>query len=277
MEKARETIRKALEIIKKTEMRILPGQIAFFLVMSLIPLIALIGAIGTKMSISVDSINHNVGTILPKGMDELLKMILVNKNYNFNITVFFISAFVLASNGPHSMIIASNQIYEIKSKNIAIRRLKAILMTFIVVLLFFFLLIVPIWGDYIIEVSRIITNNSKQIEFLAFLYQFLKYPILAAVLYLSIKVLYVIAPDQKIERDTTIKGSVFTTIGWMIATKLYATYIDRFSNYDIFYGSISNILILLLWVYILSYIFVLGMIMNAADIKKEKQKESTEK
>ena len=85
--------KKLVEIVKKPEMRILPGQIAFFLVMSLIPLIALIGAIGTKMSISVDSINHNVGTILPKGMDELLKMILVNKNYNFNITIFYMLIF----------------------------------------------------------------------------------------------------------------------------------------------------------------------------------------
>ena len=44
--RARETVRKVIDIIRKPEMRILPGQLAFFLVLSLIPLLALVGAIG---------------------------------------------------------------------------------------------------------------------------------------------------------------------------------------------------------------------------------------
>ena len=35
------------------------------------------------------------------------------------------------------------------------------------------------------------------------------------------------------------------------------------AHYDIFYGSISNIIILLIWFYILSYVFVIGLVMNA--------------
>ena len=50
---------------------------------------------------------------------------------------------------------------------------------------------------------------------------------------------------------------------------IYSIYIDSFSNYNIFYGNISNILILLMWVYILSYIFVLGMAINASATQRD--------
>ena len=56
MERAKGFLKKATELIKKPEMRILPGHLAFFFVMSLIPIIALLGAIATKLSISVDVI-----------------------------------------------------------------------------------------------------------------------------------------------------------------------------------------------------------------------------
>ena len=81
--------------------------------------------------------------------------------------------------------------------------------------------------------------------------------------------MYIIAPDQEIPSKTANKGAVFTALGWILSTEVFAFYIEKFTKYDIFYGSISNILVLLLWVYLLSYIFVLGMVINASNYKSE--------
>ena len=62
---------------------------------------------------------------------------------------------------------------------------------------------------------------------------------------------------------------MFTTLGWILSSEIFAFYIETFTNYNVFYGSISNVLILLLWVYLLSYIYVFGMIINASEFKKE--------
>ena len=83
--------------------------------------------------------------------------------------------------------------------------------------------------------------------------------------------MYTIAPDEKISRFSTRKGAIFTTVGWIIATEIFSFYIGTFSSYDIFYGSISNLLVLLLWLYILSYIFVLGMVLYAGSYNQQKQ------
>ncbi len=269
MEKARSFLNKVITIIKRPEMRILPGQLAFFLVMSLIPLLALIGTIAKGLSIPLDTIKLTIESSVPKEISEIFTQSMTGKGLNFNIIVFFISAFLLASNGSHSMIITSNEIYKIKNTNLIKRRLKAIVMTFILVGLFFFLLVVPVFGDSIFELLKLHAKNQLIINMLYRVYQILKYPTTILLLYYNIKLIYVIAPDKTIDSMTTTKGAGFTTVGWIIATEIYSFYIGTFSSYDIFYGSISNLLILLLWIYILSYIFVLGMVINAGTINIE--------
>lgn len=270
MEQARGFFRKVIEIIKKPEMRILPGQLAFFLFMSLIPLAALIGAIASTLSIPVASLRQTMSGMPKEAIDFFIEII-NNKGINFNISVFFISAFILASNGPHSMIITSNEIYKIESRNIIARRIKAIMMTFVMVGLFFVLFLIPIFGDSIFEMVRNNIKDESLVKFIYINYQLIKYPLLVIILHFNIKLLYVIAPDEHIESMTTTQGAIFTTIGWIIATEIYSFYIGSFTSYDKFYGSISNIIILLLWIYILSYIFVLGMIINAGTYKEKTQ------
>lgn len=273
MERAERYVSKMIAMIKRPEMRILPGELAFFVVISLIPLAALLGAIASSLSIDVSSFEKLMQGTIPPAVATFLVEIMNNKSPDFNITMFFISAFVLASNGPHSMIVASNEIYKIKPRDYITRRLKAILMTLVMVGLFFVLFLIPIFGDYIFE---LITTNITDLQvhrFLYVMYQLIKYPLLIVVLHFNIKLLYIIAPDAKIKSMTTTKGSIFTTIGWIIATEVYSVYIGAFTSYDKFYGSISNLVILFLWVYILAYIFVLGMIINAGTYNAKKEAE----
>ncbi len=269
MERVTGFLKKVISIIAKPEMRVLPGQLAFFFVLSIIPLIALIGAIASRISIPVEALNEYLLSALPGSVADLFATSITRDSMNFNIFVFFFSAFLLASNGTHSMIITSNEIYKIKSDNILRRRLKAIGMTFILVGIFLFLILVPVCGDTIFEIIKETSNNQGITNFIYRVYQIVKYPISIIVVYLNIKLLYVLAPDKKIRSNTTTKGALFTTISWILATEIYTFYIGTFSKYDLFYGSISNIVILLLWIYILSYIFVLGMAINAGNTTEE--------
>ena len=241
--------------------------------MSIIPTIALIGVTANQLSIPLDTIKVTISSSIPKEISTFINDILTGQGFNFNIAVFFISAFILASNGPHSMIITSNEIYKIKPDSFLKRRLKAIGMTFILVGLFFFLFIVPVCGDSIFALLRYYVTDQTPINIIYKIYQFLKYPTIIIVIYLNIRMMYTIAPDEKIASATTRKGAIFTTIGWVIATEIFAFYIETFSSYDLFYGSISNLIVVLLWLYILSYIFVLGLVLNAGSYHHQQLEE----
>lgn len=268
MEKARELTLKIFKYLTRPEMRILPGQLAFFLVMTVIPLLALIATFAAALSISTDTIKMAIDMSVPKAVADLLNDIIANGGINFNIVIFYFSAFLLASNGTYSMINTSNEIYKVEPRNIISRRIKAIVMISILVGLFLFLLAVPVFGTTLSDIILNITGSTKIIVFISNFLSIMKYPLIILVLFFNIKLMYIIAPDEEIPSKTTNKGALFTTILWVLSTEIFAFYINKFASYDVFYGSISNILVLLLWVYLLSYIFVLGMVINASIYKE---------
>lgn len=96
------------------------------------------------------------------------------------------------------------------------------------------------------------------------MFVYLKWPIAFFIIFFSIKLLYTIAPDYNIPSRYVNKGAIFTTLGWILTTAIYSYYVTHFSKYDIFYGSLSNIIILMMYIYFLSYILVLGIAINSS-------------
>ncbi len=264
-------LKSIYKIIQKPEMKVLPGQLSFFFLLSLIPLIALIGAIASSFDMSLLTLENLFAITIPDAVKEAIDLLTVGKSVGTNMAIFYFSAFLLASNGTHSMIVASNSIYKLPNKDYLSRRIKALLMTIILVFLLMFLIIVPIFGDFIIDLLSDALNTSADSNLIKIIYSILKYPISLIFIFISIKLLYTMAPDKNIGSHTTTKGSIFTTIIWILATEVYSIYIGVFNKYDLFYGSVANILILMLWIYLLAYVFVIGMALNANQYEKNKK------
>lgn len=64
-------------------------------------------------------------------------------------------------------------------------------------------------------------------------------------------------------------GALFTTIAWVIATSVYSVYANDYANYNVFYSSLASIVVLMIWVYILSYTLVIGIAINSNVFLKE--------
>ena len=139
--RAREFVRKVIAIVRRPDMQILPGQLAFFLVLSMIPLLALVGTIGSKLGLSMTEFRNALESTVPDAVINILFPVDATTGLNFNITVFFVAAFILASNGTYSVITTSNRIYEVEDNSYIRRRSKAVLLTFILVSLLFFLIL----------------------------------------------------------------------------------------------------------------------------------------
>ena len=59
-------------------------------------------------------------------------------------------------------------------------------------------------------------------------------------------------------------GIMFTLSGWLIGSTLFAEYLDRFSSYVSTYAGLASIMIAVVFLYIISAIFILGGELNAA-------------
>ena len=131
-------------------------------------------------------------------------------------------------------------------------------MVLIILLLFLFILVVPILGTFLLSLIEKATGYSEIYNIV----NLFKMPFSWFVIFLFIKILYTIAPDKQIPSSHVNIGALFTSLLWILATELYLYYVGHFGRYGLYYGGLSNIAILMIWMYILSTIFVIGLAIN---------------
>lgn len=263
VKKIKAILKKLYCIIRKPEMLILPANLAFFLVLSVVPIFILIGLIASTFSLSLDVVINFIGENLPSQVTDILATFISGKGIDFNVGFFTITAFILASNGPHSIIVTSNTLYNFEQGSYLNRRIKAIILTILLVTLFIFIIVVLAFGNSILKAIFEIGVLKNVSNFAYSLFVYLKWPIAFFIIFFSIKLIYTIAPDKSVPSKYVNKGAIFTTLGWVLTTAIYSYYVSHFSKYDIFYGSLSNIIILMMYIYFLSYILVLGIAINS--------------
>lgn len=262
-------ITKIWEIIMKPEMGILPGQLAFFMLLSLVPIITLSGYAAGLFNINFDNLMEMLGKIIPGGIAGILPFISGN-TLDLKLAVILIWMFYLASNGCNTVIVISNQIYGINKSNFFKRRIKAIFMTLAIVLLVLFMLLVPVFGNKVIELLALY-NLDKVVSKV---YSIMQGPITWLIMFIFIRSLYEFAPDRVRKNSHLNTGSIFATIGFIIVTEVYKLFASNMTTYNMFYGALSGIALIMLWLYFLSFIFVIGLCLNYGE---EVDKETMEK
>ncbi len=257
---------------RRPEMMVLPGCLAFFFVLSIVPTITLISYGASFLNLPMDFISNFLEKAFNSDIAAMVMSGVRGSTLGLRFYVTVIGGFFLASNGAASIITTSNAIYGIKNNGIVKRTLKAFIMTIFLILLLLFILVVPLFGDKIIELIKYVNLNPEVTSKLVLAFNVIKGPISWFIIFFTIKIIYTMAPDKKIASTNVNYGAVFTTVLWIISTSIYSYYINNLAQYDIFYGSLANIVMIMLWFYLLSYIFTIGMALNyrKEEIKLEK-------
>ena len=259
-----------LAIMRKPVMSVLPGHLSFFLLLSSIPIILIFGIIAKTFSLSFDSIVEFITLSLPASTSKLILPLFSGKALDFSVVVLVISALYLASRATKAIIMAANNIYG-GARNPIQEIIKSIIITILLIMLFIFIIIILILGEKILELFSQIPEIGFISKNILSSINLLRWPIALFVIFFTIKLIYTLTPNKRISSKSVTKGSLFTTIAWIIITFIYSFYVTRYAAYNDYYGSASNLVILMLWVYLISQVFVMGMIINFIEEKKIKK------
>ncbi len=85
-------------------------------------------------------------------------------------------------------------------------------------------------------------------------------------------IIYRYIPDTKPPKLAGIISTITTTLLWVISGKIFALYLSRFSAIGKIYGAYAFILVLLIWIYYSSIIFIIGGIVGQAYWERHKLK-----
>lgn len=267
-EKIKGSIKQNIELMNTPLMSILPGQISFFVILSLIPLASLIIMLASKLSLSFDAVTAFINHYLPEGVAGVILSIFEQQRVGTLDVLFIITAFYLAAKATHSIIIASTQIYNGRQRNFIRTRIKAIIMLLILIFLFISVIGILTIGSRII--AYITEINGSISPYVSLFYNIIKWPFVFFMIFVAIKVIYTIAPNDNIPSHSVNKGALLTTAVWVLTTYVYSFYVTNLANYTKFYGNLSNLIILMIWIYWMCYVFVFGMTMNEYRLNLEK-------
>lgn len=259
--------------IKRPEMSVLPGNLAFFFMMMLVPLLTILGIIISNLDVGKASVYDALVSNFPNNIANLIISISGESSNTIGVWTLLIASLVLASNGTYSMIVTSNSIYDIKKSSYIKSKIKSVILLLVLIVLFVVLLMIPVISSKVLSFLESLTKTNAATNIYFFLYRILKYPVTFLLVFVFVKILYKFSPTKSKKKRTSY-GAVFTSVLLVIVTWIYSYYIEYFNTYESFYGSISSLLFLMLYLYIISYIFVLGMNINYAREKIIEESEA---
>ena len=156
--------KKLFRILKKPEMEILPSNIAFNIILAIIPVLTIIALIASSFDISMDMVEKLIVKIMPSEVSATIIEAISGKGFDKTIGIYNIIALILASNGAYAIITASDTLYKTNNKDYIKKRVSSVVIISIIITLLLFLLIVPVFGENIINLMHKAKLLEKYID-----------------------------------------------------------------------------------------------------------------
>jgi membrane protein len=99
--------------------------------------------------------------------------------------------------------------------------------------------------------------------------QALRWALLIALVVAALAIVYRLAPDRNAPKIVwTSPGAIVATILWVLGSVVFSLYVNNFGSYNKTYGTLAGVIVFLLWLYLTSYIVLLGAEINAESEKQ---------
>lgn len=238
---------RADKILREKKFTTLAGTLSFFLILSIVPCtficIYVIGLLNIDISYNPD---------LDKKLNYLILDLIVKANSK-DFSFFFIISSIYSGSSLFVHIIRVGEIiYQKKREKVTLfNRITAILW-----LLIFIIFIIAL------VIFNVLLTNYVNLAFKGFFLKLISYFIYFFIIFMIALFLNQFIVPFSINYKKLNNGTLLTVILWIIVSYGFAIYIKYFSNFEFLYGTLSFIIVFLLYIYLLMQCFLVGVIYN---------------
>jgi membrane protein len=263
-----------IESLVKGSITTRASSIAFNLFLALFP--GIIFLFTLIPFIPIDGFQHELFFLLqkifpPTTFDAAQTTIndIVNNKQGGLLSIGFIMALYFSTNGVNSLIESFNaNIHIEESRSIIAQRWVSLVLTILIVFILIVAILIIIFTQGVIDffIEKNLFNQNMADVFLN-----ARWLILMIVIYFSISILYYLGPTKSDKLSLFSPGSVVATFFIILTSLGFSYYVDNFSQYNKLYGSIGTLIIILLWLYFNSIIFIVGFELNTSILQAVKK------
>lgn len=175
-----------------------------------------------------------------------------------NLTI--VLALIFATNGTFSLINGFNENTEEKFSNV-----KEFILSFFITIGFITIVFLTLFGVYYVEVVMKLFTPAYDVTWLvdnlSSIIGFVSFPLF----YFILLTLFYWLGTVKITRfRQAIPGAILTTVLFLVTTYIFAIYVKDIARYNVLYGSIGSMILLMVWVNVNVYLLLFGNELNMA-------------
>ncbi|MCD7836252.1 MAG: YihY/virulence factor BrkB family protein [Lachnospiraceae bacterium] len=247
--------------MKRQNISAFAASTAFFIFVSLVPMLVMICTIIPFTPLTEEILVNAVTEATPDIIDALAES-LISEVYNKSAGILSISAIATlwtAGKGILALIQGFNSINGVDEKrNYVVLRVISALYTLIMLAIVVIILLVMVFGN---QLAHIAIARFPQIRRLTSMIMDLRTLFTAAILTFFFSIIYTYIPNKKLRFKEQVPGAFFAATGWCAFSWGFSLYVTYSNSYSI-YGSLSIIVIVMLWLYFCMYIMMVGAYIN---------------
>lgn len=271
MKKVRDIYRRIKNVsadIAENHMGAYAAQTAYFFMLCMIPIILLLLTMVQYTPVTKADVMTAVIQVFPASVDSLITSI-VNQVYNQStgiIPITIIVALWSAGKGVLAMTSGLNCIYGCReTRNYIFLRIRATIYTVMFIIVIILLLVLSVFGNTLnLFIAGHIPFLKKISDWLIMSRTF----ITPTVLVVFSLMIYRFLPNRRGRFWDQLPGAMFAAVGWMVVSWVFSIYLDVFEGFSSMYGSLTTIVLIMLWMYFCMYCILLGAEMNVLLVGK---------
>jgi len=265
MKRIKEIYQKVMEIpaaIGADHVGAYAAQAAYFFMICMIPIILLLLTLVRYTPVTKADVMTAVIQVFPSSVDSMMTSI-VNQVYNQSMGIIPITVLVAlwsAGKGVLAMSSGLNCVYKCKeTRNYVLLRIRATAYTVMFILVIILLLVLSVFGNSLnIFIEENVPILRRAADWLIEARVFISPATLVVFLLLTYKFL----PNRRDNYVRQLPGAVFAAVGWMVVSWVFSVYVDIFKGFSTMYGSLTTIVLIMLWLYFCMYSILLGAELN---------------
>lgn len=186
------------------------------------------------------------------------------KNQNGGLlSVGFLLATFFSTNGMSTLMLAFNKASLItESRSWGKQRLVAIALTLVTIIALVLGMSIYTTASYFLSYLQKTLDFHN--DFWLFLINSTRWTILFGIYFITVSILYKFGPASTKKWKFFSPGATLATILAILTFSLFTYYINNFGAYNKLYGSIGTLIVIMIWMYLNSFILLIGFELNAS-------------
>lgn len=250
--------------MSKQNISVFASSAAFFIFLSLIPMLIMICTIIPFTPLTENNLLSVIKGLTPSAFNPLLTS-LVSQVYDKSTGILSIAALFTiwsAAKGVLALIRGLNAVTgAIERRNYVLLRFVASFYTIIVLLIIVLSLLVMVFGNVVVSV---IVTKIPQTEYFFEGLMRLRFLMIWGFLTLIFTLMYAFMPSEKGKIKAQVPGATFSAVSWSVFSWGFSIYVDHYDEVNA-YGSLSIIILIMLWIYFCLIIILVGAYINRYD------------